>query len=600
MANDSRESRLQVSRRGFLKAGGVGAAMAMGSLGAIPFSASRAAAQQAWDEEFDIVVAGSGCAGLVAAITAKALGSSTVVLEKGAYVGGTSLVSGGGFFIPNSRQMVELGYDDPREERLKYMARYSWPHLYNPDAENYGLTQHDFDMISTFYDTARESIEFLEENGVSEYQVQWIGGSVPAIPNVDYMDHFEEAIPKVAGTLQPLDDDGNPGGGSLMIGNYQRWLENNGVEIRLNNRVERVVVDDSGAVIGVEVSVSNGSEATPSASGTIAIKANKGVIFGTGGFVKDREMMHHLMPFPHIGGCGAPTNEGDFQKIAMSLGAKQGNLHNVYRNEGIYENGVADPNAYNCIWFHKGDSMLQVNGKGKRFVNERRNYQDRPMAQGYWDPNDGTFPNAISYLIYDQRVAENWAGNFPYPQLDADAPYVIKADTLEELGAAIRERVESLPSIGPSMRPYPEFEANLVAEVARFNEFAANEKDEDFRRGEFLYDEGWQTAPSNPEPTIEWPSEGQTVKSLYPLSETGPYYAIITAPAAVDTNGGPIINPDGQVLSYSGGPIAGLYGSGNAVASPGVNAYWVGGMTLGNAHVWSYRAARHAHDSAPR
>ncbi|MEZ4497273.1 MAG: FAD-dependent oxidoreductase [Thermomicrobiales bacterium] len=594
MAQTARDSRLHVSRRGFLKAGGVSAAIAMGSVGAVPFAASKASAQQAWDEEFDVVVAGSGCAGLVGAVTTTALGGSTVVLEKGAYVGGTSLVSGGGFFIANSRQMNELGYEDPREERIKYMARYSWPHLYNPDAENYGLTQHDFDMVSTYYDTGREVIEFFEESGVSEFAVQWIGGSVPETPNVDYMDHFEEDIPKVAGTLCTLNAEGVPGGGSTMIGNYQAYLESNGVEIRLNHRVERVVVDDSGAVIGVEVTVSDPSAATPAASATIAIKANKGVIFGTGGFVKNADMMHHLMPSPYTGGCGAPTNEGDFQQIAMALGAKQGNLHNVYRNEGIYENGVADPNAYNCIWFHKGDSMLQVNGKGKRFVNERRNYQDRPMAGGYWDPNDGTFMNLPSYLIYDQRVAENWSGNFPYPRIDAEAPYVIKGETLEELGAAIRERVDSLPSIGPSMRLYPEFEANLVAEVARYNEFAKAGVDEDFRRGQFGYDEGWQTKPSVEEPTIEWPSADQTVKSLYPLSETGPYYAIITAPSAVDTNGGPVINPDGQVLSYRDEPIAGLYGAGNAVASPGVNADWVGGMTLGNAHVWAYRAAKHA------
>jgi hypothetical protein len=87
---------------------------------------------------------------------------------------------------------------------------------------------------------------------------------------------------------------------------------------------------------------------------------------------------------------------------------------------------------------------------------------------------------------------------------------------------------------------------------------------------------------------------------MYPLAETGPYYAIIVAASAVDTNGGPVINPNGQVLSYSGEPIEGLYGSGNAVASPGVNAYWVGGMTLGNAHVWGYRAAKHAHESVGR
>lgn len=605
MEDRTRESRLRVSRRGFLKAGGVGAALATGALGAIPFKASRAFAQNSWDEEYDVVVVGSGGAGFVAAITAKAMGSDTIILEKGAYVGGTSVVSGGGFFIPNSKQMQAMGYEDPKEERLKYMARYSWPHLYNPDAENLGLPAHDYEMINAYYDLGTEVIDFLEQAGASKFAVQMIGGSVPSTPNVDYMDHFEEDVPKVAGTLCCLDADGNTGGGGVMIGNYKAWADANGMEVRLGHRVERVVLNDDGAVIGVEVAVSDISgatpEATPAAATVKTFRAKKGVIFGSGGFVKNDEMMHHLMPAPHLQGCGAPTNEGDFQRIAMALGAQQGNLHNVYRNEGIYEQGIASPSAYNCIWFHKGDSMLIVNGAGKRFHNERRNYQDRPMAHFHWDPNNATWPNLLGYLVYDQRVAENWAGNFPYPALDTEAPFVVTGQTLEELGAAIRERVASLPTVTKGMGLSDNFETNLVAEVQKYNGYAAAGKDEDFQRGEHGYDEGWQTQPSVENPTVSpWPSADQKLKSMYPLSDTGPYYAIIVAASAVDTNGGPVINSNGQVLSYNGNPIEGLYGAGNAVASPGVNAYWVGGMTLGNAHVWGYASGKHAHASAER
>lgn len=606
MGVSTRESRLRISRRGFLKAGGVSAALAAGAVGAIPFSASKAFAQQSWDEEYDFVVAGSGAAGFAAAITAKALGNDTIILEKGAYVGGTSVVSGGGFFIPNSKQMQALGYEDPREERLKYMARYSWPHLYRPDHPTLGLPQHDYDMISAYYDTGTEAINFLEEAGAAKYAVQHIGGSVPTQPNVDYMDHFEEDVPKEAGTLVTLDADGNEGGGSVMIGNYKAWTDANGVEVRLGHRVVRVVLNDDGAVIGVEVELADQSaaatpSATPVAPMVKTFRAKKGVLFGTGGFIRNDDMTHHLLPFPYLQGCGAPTNEGDFQRIAFALGAQQGNLFNVYRNAGVYEQGIADPSAYNCIWYNHGDSMLIVNGAGKRFHNERRNYQDRPMAHLSWDPNNATWPNLLGYHIYDQRVAENWAGNLPYPALGADAPYVVTGDTLEELGAAIRERVASLPSITKGMQLFDDFETNLVAEVAKFNEFAAAGKDDDFQRGEHGYDEGWQDTPSVSEPTVSpWPSPDQKLKSMYPLSETGPYYAVIVAPSAVDTNGGPVIDTNGQVLSYDGKPIEGLYGAGNAVASPGVNAYWAGGMTLGNAHVWGYAAAKHANEQAAR
>ncbi len=602
MTESVREPRLRVSRRGFLKASGAGAALATGAVGAVPFTSSRAFAQQSWDEEYDIVVVGSGGAGFAAAVSAHALGSSVVVLEKGAYVGGTTLASGGGMNTPNSRQMKDAGVDDPREEAIKYMARYSWPHLYNPEDEKLGLTDHDFDMISAYYDTSAEAMAFIEDTGAVKWAIQMIGGSVPPVANVDYMDHFEENVPKTSRTLAPLQDDGvSTGGGALLIQRYQAYAEANGIPVLLGHRAERVVQNESGAVIGVEVSVSEGDVATPAPTVVKTFRARKGVIFASGGFGKNADMMHHLMPAPYYAGCGAPTNEGDFLRIGAALGAKLGNLHNVYRNEGIFEQAVAAPDAYNCIWFHKGDSMLIVNGNGKRFHNERRNYQDRPMAHLSWDPNEGTWSNLLGYLVYDQRVAENWAGNFPYPAAGQEAPYVIKGDTLEELGAAIRERVEGHPAITKGMSLTENFEENFIAEVVKFNGYAAAGKDEDFRRGEFGYDEGWQGAPSAKDATItEWPAADQPLKSMYPLAETGPYYAIIVAASAVDTNGGPVINRHGQVLTMEGQPIEGLYGAGNCIASPGVNAYWSGGMTLGVAHTFGYAAAKHAHESAEK
>lgn len=143
------DPRLRVSRRGFLRASGVGA-VAAGTLGAVPFVASRAAAQGSWDQEVDVVVVGSGGAGFAAAITARQLGSDVLILEKGAYVGGTTLVSGGGMWIPNNTPMRELGIADDREQTLRYMARFSWPHLYQPDDPTLGLPQYDYDMISAY------------------------------------------------------------------------------------------------------------------------------------------------------------------------------------------------------------------------------------------------------------------------------------------------------------------------------------------------------------------------------------------------------------------------------------------------------------------
>lgn len=627
MANSMHEaeSRLRVSRRGFLAASGVGAAMAAtGALGAVPFARSVAAAQRGWDAEHDVVVVGSGGAAFAAAITARAMGSDVVMFEKGAYVGGTTLVSGGGMWIPNSKQMQDAGLEDPREDALKYMARHSFPHLFQPDDERLGLSNHDFDMLSAYYDTGSVAMDFIEQAGAAKWTMQEISGN-PGQLNVDYQAHFEEDVAKEGRTLAPLDADGNQGGGGLLIQGYQAWAEQHAVPVKLFHRVERVIVNDAGHVIGVEVSVTDPATAgqasnpdtdqsatpegvipsatpdldaaTPVATGQmLAIRARKGVVFGSGGFARNDDMMHHLMPAPYYGGCSAPTNEGDFLRISSSVNAKLGNLHQVWRNEGIFEQATANTSAYNCAWYFNGDAFLMVNKEGHRFVNEQRNYQDRPMAHFDWDPNEATWKNLLSFLVYDQRQQENWPG-FPIPEDPTTAPYVITGDTLEDLAAAIEERMASLAVVTKGMQLHEDFAVNFVEEVARFNEYATTGQDLDFQRGDFPYDQGWNSMPAN---LPEWPSEGQPNKTMHPLSDTGPYYAIIMAAAAVDTSGGPVINTNGQILTWDDTPVEGLYGAGNCVACPSVNAYWGGGTTLGHAHVWGYAAGKHAHESAEK
>jgi succinate dehydrogenase/fumarate reductase flavoprotein subunit len=600
------ESRLRVSRRGFLKASGVGvAATAAGGIGTVPFAASRAAAQQGWDAEHDIVVVGSGSAAFAAAVTAKAMGNDVVMFEKGAYVGGTTLVSGGGGWFPNNHRMAADGIEDPKEDALKYMARYSWPHLYNPESPTLGLPQEDYDLISAFYDTAGEAAKFIEDQGVFTWTYGRNFGPLFDQVQIDYMEEYEENVQPTHRTLHPAIENDQPGNGGTMITSYQGWAEGNNLPIHLNHRVENVITNSAGEIIGVEVSVFDPAaaataETTPSATPVVAqqvmaVRARKGVIFGSGGFARNEDMMHHLMPSPYYGGCSAPTNEGDLLRIATTLGAKLGNLHNVYRNEGLFEQAVASTGAYNCTWFLNGDSFFQVNKTGKRFVNEKRNYQDRPMAHQDWDPNYGDWKSRLAFYIYDGRVQENWGGAFPLPEDPETAPYIIKGDTIEDLADAIAGRVESLREVTGGVTLHRDFKANLAAELQKFNEFARAGEDKDFERGGLQYDVTIPMGPYSPtEETTPYPSADQPNPAMYPLREEGPYYAFIMAQAAVDTNGGPVINPDGQIVRWDGSAIDGLYGAGNCIASPGVNAYWGGGMTIGNATVWGYRAALHA------
>ena len=142
-----------------------------------------------YDQECDVLVVGSGAAAFSAAITAKEKGASVIMLEKGSIAGGTTMRSGGGFWTPNNRFQKQMGITDSKKDATHYMARLSYPQLYNPDDPLLGLTQNDFDLIDTYYDEAQQAVKFLEDCGAIKTinEINWTGN-----PQVDYMDHLPE------------------------------------------------------------------------------------------------------------------------------------------------------------------------------------------------------------------------------------------------------------------------------------------------------------------------------------------------------------------------------------------------------------------------
>ena len=74
-----------------------------------------------WDHEFDVVVVGSGAGGLTAAIAARDLGQSVVVIEKSDQYGGTSAISGGGVWVPCNHLLTAAGANDSHDDALAYL-----------------------------------------------------------------------------------------------------------------------------------------------------------------------------------------------------------------------------------------------------------------------------------------------------------------------------------------------------------------------------------------------------------------------------------------------------------------------------------------------
>ncbi|RME63486.1 MAG: FAD-binding protein [Alphaproteobacteria bacterium] len=243
------------------------------------------------------------------------------------------------------------------------------------------------------------------------------------------------------------------------------------------------------------------------------------------------------------------------------------------------------------VFVPPGDSMLMVNKYGQRVVNEKRNYNDRTRVHLVYDPSEAAFPNQFLFMIYDQRCADIFAGNFPFPHDAGAGRFIIQAATLADLAAKIDARLASLAPKISSVRLAPAFADALDASVARFNAFARAGKDADFHRGASAYDREWDQVFGKRRQT-SWGENDLPNSTLYPLADKGPYYAIILAAGALDTNGGPLINERAQVLDADGRPIAGLYGAGNCIACPSRSAYFGAGGTIGLALTFGYIAGK--------
>jgi 3-oxosteroid 1-dehydrogenase len=159
------------------------------------------------------------------------------------------------------------------------------------------------------------------------------------------------------------------------------------------------------------------------------------------------------------------------------------------------------------LFFIPGDSVLEVNRYGKRVMNEKRNYTDRRMVHFHWDPNRAEWTNMLLFVIFDERTADLWQGTDPYPVQGQEASYMIKGDTLEQLGNAIGERLAKLKDHTGGFTLDEHFNKNFTGTVERFNGFARAGRDEDFQRGEFAYDREWTTFP----PPNRMPTNGLRV-----------------------------------------------------------------------------------------
>lgn len=561
------------TRRAFL--GGTATGIVGGALIAGAYATVESKSDD-WDTLTDIVVVGAGAAGCSAAITAHELGKQVLVLEKGPAIGGTAAKSVGGVWVPANAAMQEAGIEDERDDCLRYMARLSFPEHFDPSAEHFGATPEAFRLLEAYYDNARRVTESLQEVGALKLIAEKFNGNF--MP--DYFAHLPENTAPTGRCLFVGDEAGNLSNGAEMMRRFAASIADRGIEVRIRTSASQLVMDSDGAVIGV---VATGRDGEP-----VRIGARDGVIFASGGFTHDADLRRQFLKGPVFGGCAAPTNQGDFVRISAAAGAQLGNMQNAWWAQLPVEQALENSSVPTGIWCTPGDSMIQVNAQGSRFMNEKFVYNERTQAHFEWDPVNSRYPNLLSFMIYDQRTAEQYAGFSPIPPKDTTASHVIEAASIPDLANRIAARLEQIGSKTGGFGLETDFVTNLESSIDRYNRLAAAGSDTDFGRGDQPIDRFFHFfGPGLPSGLLSNPT-------MHPISSSGPYYAIILAAGTLDTKGGPIIDEKARVLDGEGQAIKGLYAAGNCSAGCAGPAYWAGGATLGPAITFGAIAAETA------
>jgi succinate dehydrogenase/fumarate reductase flavoprotein subunit len=540
-----------------------------------------------WDLEVDVVVLGTGAAGMTAALAAHEGGAKVALLEKAALVGGTTAVSGGVVWVPNNRHLAEVGIRDSRDEALKYITRLT-------DGRSRD------DLVERFVDAAPEMLDWVEAQTTlrfaalakyPDYHPEFEGGKPggrsldPGLfdsnelgawkPKLRRSPIFGMTAMSVAEATEwgvfskPLKlpfkllgerySKGFVCYGGALAGKLLKALLDRRVEPLLRHAARELLVEE-GRVVGVR------AEADGADGRDVFVSARRGVILASGGFEWDRDLAARFLGGVLTHPNSPPTNEGDGLRMAMSVGADLGNMSEAWWCPSV----VIPGEEYEGRPLHRGDFATRsmphtiiVNRGGRRFVNEAQNYNDMMKAFFAFEPNAYERPNLPAWLVFDHAYLEKYALLTVMPG-QATPEWLERADTLDELARKVGIDAHE-----------------LARTLERFNAFAVEGADRDFHRGESLYDRFYGDPDHAPNPNL-----GTIAKK--------PFYALRVHPGAIGTKGGARVDANAQVLRADGTRVPGLYAAGNVMAGVMGAGYPGAGATIAAAMTFGFLAGRHA------
>lgn len=523
---------------------------------------------------YDVVVLGSGCAGMTSALVAARTDRSVAVLEKASQLGGTTAAGGGVMWAPNNPLLHEAGLADSPADAASYLRA----------ATRGRLTAEEIDW---YVQTSAAAVQFLAEETLVDYAPlgrpdyhSHLPGATSAGRGLDHREFDPKRIPGLAEALRP------PTYLPLLTMDERDQLHGAAPDPRLlDDRRTRGVRTMGGALAGAllasawdaGITIAADAPATnirPRVDGGWLVEVAherkieaRYVVIATGGFEWSRELTETFLRFP-VTPISAPSNEGDGLKLGLSVGASVAETKDIWGVPVITARGQEYDGRLGGRMGNVEATLpgsIVVNRYGERFVNEALNYHDFSRVFANVDPATATFANIPAHLVVDATYASRYAiaGHAPFTAPEDAPDWLASAPTVRELA----ERI----SVDPD---------GLEATVESFNERANVGEDPVFGRGSTPQDRhlGDPTVTPNP--------------CLAPL-EAGPFYAVELHPGVLGTAGGLNTDEHGRVVDWSGWAIDGLYAAGNCSATVFKDAYPGGGATIGSAITRAYAVGSH-------
>ncbi|MFJ4375876.1 FAD-dependent oxidoreductase [Pseudomonas japonica] len=550
----------------------------------------------------DVLVIGSGAAGLSAAVTAAWHGQKVIVVEKDPVFGGATAWSGGWAWVPCNPLARRAGIVEERSAPRTYL-------------EHELGERFDAPLIDAFLDAAPNMVSFFEThtalqfadgNGIADIHGDTPGAgtggrSVIAAP-YDAR-HTGKLLKRLRRTMRETAFWGMPimAGQDLgaflsltrswrsllhvarRVGRHLLGLASHGRALHLVNGVALVArlaksAEDLGVLLWESAPARRllqqdgkvSGAVVQTASGEVTINA-RAVVLAAGGFPNDIERRKALFPrtptgHEHLALPPLAAN-GDGLRLGESVGGRVADdLHSPVAWAPVSKVPYADGSSghFPHIIERGKPGIIGVLSNGQRFVNEADGYYDYVSAMVAAAPGE----KVESWLICDHRFQRRYglgiARPFPLPTSSlVRRGYLKRAASLHELAnqCCIDARA-------------------LVDTVSEYNRHARHGEDPQFGRGRTLYNRKQGDALHGPNPCVA------------PI-EHGPFYAVKVEPGCFGTFAGLRTNPHAQVLDAAQRPIEGLYAAGCDMASIMGGHYPAGGINLGPALTFGYIAARH-------